>query len=335
MTSTAVDSGRIVIACASDEHYVRPLAAMLQSVAENLHAERSAEVYVFQSGISEKLQRDVSRSWPPDRLEAHWITADASSFAGLPLWGRMPVATYFKLAIPDLLPDSVAKAIWLDCDLIVMDDVAKLWDQDISSAHAGAVQDSVVPLVSSACGIRFHQDLGIDPNAKYFNAGVMVVDVAAWRRDEIRRRATEYLRRYHESVTFWDQEGLNAALAGKWVEIGSGWNHNASIPGKSARGKATPSIVHFAGGLKPWSFRTAESLRSVYYEYLDRTAFAGWRPAPSVSGLALSLYERSGLRSLVYPAENIGMRMIRRLSRRDFAAAGDAAPERVTREKQL
>ena len=280
MTGTHRDTGRIVIVCASDEHYVRPLAAMLQSVASNLREDRSAEIYVFQSGISEEQQQNVCASWPDGRLVAHWVKADASSFAGLPLWGRMPVATYFKLAIPDLLPDSVTKAIWLDCDLIVLDDLSKLWDGDIASAHMGAVQDSVVPLVSSSCGIRYHRDLGISPQAKYFNAGVMVVDVSAWRRDSIRERATEYLRRYHESVTFWDQEGLNAALEGKWTEIDRRWNHNASKPGSERDGgEATPAIVHFAGGLKPWSYRTAESLRSVYYEYLDRTAFAGWRPS--------------------------------------------------------
>ncbi len=306
---------QVVITCALDRRYVRPLAAMLRSVADNLESGRAAKVYIIHSDVPEDERAEVMKGWP-ERISAEWIAVDESAFAGLPLWGRMPVSTYFKLAITDLLPETVSKAIWLDCDLLVLDDIGELWDRAPGDAHVGAVQDVVVPLVSSRFGIESHRELGIDSRSMYFNAGVMAVNVTAWRADSIPQKAIEYLRRNEHSVTFWDQEGLNAALAGKWVPLEPRWNHNAGVPRRSLRSREDlPSIIHFAGGLKPWRYRTRNSMRSLYYEYLDRTAFAGWRPPPSAVGAAISFYEESGLRAVMYPAENLGMRVVRDLSR--------------------
>ena len=296
--------------------YVMPLATMLRSVIDNIAPDRSVEIFLLHSGISAADREKVTRGWPEARCVAHWVEVNKQKFSGLPLWGRMPVSTYFKLALPQMLPLSAAKAIWLDCDLLVLDDIGPFWDSDLRGDPLGAVQDAVVPFVSSRCGIASHSELGIPANAKYFNAGVMLVDLEQWRRGEIERRAIDYLKKYESSVVFWDQEALNAVLAGNWTELDDRWNHNASVPRGLPDGNKLPAIVHFAGSLKPWRYNTRHRLRSIYYEYLDKTPFAGWRPPPSLASTVVSIYEESGLRSLMYPAENIGMRMVRGLSRR-------------------
>ena len=303
---------------------------MLRSVIDNLGDERALDLYVIQSDIDEEGRAHVTQGWPA-RVTVTWIEAEESAFAGLPLWGRMPVSTYFKLGIPELLPLHVTRALWLDCDLIVLDDVGVLWDTDLEGAPLGAVQDSVVPRVSSTFGIARHRELGIGAESMYFNAGVMIVDVDAWRRAGVTAKAIDYLRKYQDAVTFWDQEGLNAALAGRWMQLEARWNHNASVPRRRNEGDL-PSIAHFAGGLKPWRYRTRDPLRSLYYVYLDRTAFAGWRPQPSMAGEAVSFYEGSGLRSLMYPAENLGMRVVRGLSRHVSSnrPAGSSAHSRAS-----
>jgi lipopolysaccharide biosynthesis glycosyltransferase len=310
-----VDDRPVSIACAADENYVRPLAAMLRSVVDNLGEGRTAEIYVLHSNISSADQSKVVEGWP-SRCTVNWIETDSKLFAGLPLWGRMPVSTYFRLAMADMLPASLARVIWLDCDLLVIDDIAELWDVGIDGHHAGAAQDAVVPFVSSRFGIARYADLGIDARARYFNAGVMLIDLERWRADSIQSRAADYLMKHQSTVMFWDQEGLNAVLAGKWAEIDERWNHNASVPRINGAKAKSPSIVHFAGSLKPWRYRTRHALRKLYYDYLDRTAYAGWRPGPSVAAAVISFYEESGLRSVMYPAENIGMRVVRGLSQR-------------------
>jgi lipopolysaccharide biosynthesis glycosyltransferase len=323
----------VVIACGSDARYVEPLAVMLGSTLANLGAGRTAVVYVLDGGIEPHQREELVRSLR-ERAAVNWVRVRESAFAGAPLWGRMPAATYFKLGVADLLPPTVQKVIWLDSDLVVLRDVGRLWDLELDGRHLLAVQDSIVPLVSSRCGITAHQRLGIPGDAKYFNAGVMVVNVDRWREDEVTTRVLEYLRQHRDNVFFWDQEGLNAVLAGKWGELDPRWNYNTSIPrGRRARAgngagrppgpdEDEPWILHFAGTLKPWLYPGFDRHRSLYYRYLDTTPWAGRRPRPTVVGTMIELYESSRVRDALYPLEQWAMRFVRTLSRRSVRGTG-------------
>jgi len=313
---------------------------MVQSVLSHHASGREIDVYVLAGRIELSDRERLADSWRQQGAVAHWLDARDSQFAGVPLWGRMPVTTYYKLAVADLLPPEVSRALWLDCDLILLDDVSRLWDTDLGGHHVLAVQDRVVPCVSSPFGIRNWAELGIEPRAKYFNAGVMVVDVDRWRAERVPQRVIDYLRQHHRDVFFWDQEGLNAVLAGHWGELDERWNCNVTVPGVFERTVAAgrerdggndtgsdewPWVLHYSGNLKPWLYPSRDPRRMRFFEYLDRTPWSGWRPRPTVVGYLVDFYERSGLRGVVYPAEQLGMRLIRALSHRVSGAPGQLA----------
>ena len=319
---------RIALACAADAAYVRPLAAMVQSVLSNRASRREIDVFVLAGEIEPDDRSKLSESWTRQQATAHWLDARDSQFAGVPLWGRMPVTTYYKLAVTDLLPAGVDRVIWLDSDLIMLGDVGVLWEADLGSHHLLAVQDRVVPYVSSPFGISHWATLGLDRRAKYFNAGVMVVDVERWRRERVPQQVIEYLRTNHSEVYFWDQEGLNAVLAERWGELDERWNCNVTVPGvyesmlAAARSNGSsgsdsgPWVLHFSGNLKPWLYPSRDPRRRQYFDYLDQTPWSGWRPGRSFAGSLIEFYESSGLRRFMYPAEQLGMRAVRAVSRR-------------------
>lgn len=330
----------VVIVCATDVNYVRPMTVMLRSALANLCPDRTASIHIVDGGVSAADRDMVERSLQPGRATIHWVRVSESRYSGMPLWGRMRVSTYFKLALTDVLPAHADRAIWLDCDLLVVSDLSRLWDTSLEGRHLIAAQDSIVPLVSSTCGIVHHERLGIARGAKYFNAGVMLVDVERWRGDGTPERVLAYLREFHDSVYFWDQEGLNAVLAGKWGELDPRWNQNANLPrsrrhpfGGSSNSAANGDawIIHFAGNVKPWRYPGSDPKRLLYFRYLDETAWSGWRPAPSVAGLMIETYESSRVRGWLYPAERWAMRLVRRLSRSNVAAfAGDSEEQKRT-----
>jgi lipopolysaccharide biosynthesis glycosyltransferase len=309
------DSDPIVIVCATDSQYVLPLAVMLRSVAEHLRDDRRVTCYVLYAGVSQGDRDRVCESLPIGHFEVRWIPASPHDLRGVPVWGRMPVTTYFKLLVPELLPPNVDRAIWLDCDMLVTRDIAALWNVELDGHATAAVQDQLVPLVSSRGGISRYADLGIPSRAKYFNAGVMLMSLAGWRREGVARKALDYLRENARSVMFWDQEGLNFVLADEWQELPRSWNVNVSLPGwRSAPRDRAPAILHFAGMLKPWAYRTSDPEWSVYNQYLDHTAWAGMRPARTPVNSAISLYERSGIRRITHSLEGVAMGIARRLS---------------------
>jgi lipopolysaccharide biosynthesis glycosyltransferase len=324
---TSSDREPIVVACAADERYVMPLAVMLTSLVDRLDPRRALCAHVFDGGISRADRERLSASLGRSNATLRWITSRPEALPKLPVWGRLSPAVYQRLMVPQLLPESVGKAIWLDCDVVIQHDLAALWDTDLGDRYLLAAQDMVVPYVSSFFGVKHHAELGIDASARYFNAGVMVVNLALWREHGVVGRVVEYLHRYRDDVVFLEQEALNAVLAGKWGELDPRWNQNAGVSGRpffKARHMdertyrlvvQDPWIVHFSGNIKPW-MTTETPSTALYFGYLDKTHWAGWRPARSVTSVLLRAYESSRLRNVVYPAEKWCLEALRRLTRR-------------------
>ncbi len=311
------ESETIVIAAAADRNYVLPLAVSLQSASANLHPRAHIEAYVIDDGIP-RAERVKLASSLPERITLHWIERPRTEFAGWPNWGRMSLTTYHKVTLGDWLPAHLEKVIWLDADTLVLSDLARLWNEDLADHVALAAQDAVVPEVSSRFGLAAYRELGLPPQAKYFNAGVMLIDLARWRLTEVSARAAEYLRRYSRRVFFWDQEALNAVLAGHWGALDPRWNWNPLVVRLTSQRAIAPDawIIHFSGNLKPWTYRGATPQHALYYEWLDQTAWRGWRPPRSWRGRAIAAYEASPLRARLYPLEQIHLRLVRWMTRR-------------------
>ena len=312
----------IAVVCAADGSYALPLAVTLRSALANLDPIRRLTAFVIDDGLSPADRRRVIGSLT-DRVSVRWVRPRRESFSRLPLWGRMPVTTYDKLLVGQYLPAEVRRAIWLDCDLLVLGDLTRLWEEDLADRHALAVPDPFVASLSARLGVAGCDDLGLEAGARYFNAGVMLIDTARWRRDDVAGHALAYLRRYRDRVFFWDQEALNAVLAGRWRELDQRWNWSVSMDrlsgDRGAPGDGAPHqawILHFSGTLKPWTYPSRSPYHSLYYRCLDLTAWSGWRPPATWRGRALGLYESSSFRRVVYPLERRYLQLLGRVTRR-------------------
>ena len=183
----------LVVACAADRHYALPLAVMLRSVVTNLDPRRTLRVYLVDGGLDRETRSLLSAS-PTERVTLHWIAPERTGFVDLTLWDRMTIATYDKLAIGRWLPESERQVLWLDCDLLAIADLARLWRTALGRSVVLAAQDPFVQTVGARFGVACHRKLGINPDAEYFNAGIMLIDVARWRSEHIAARALAYLR---------------------------------------------------------------------------------------------------------------------------------------------
>jgi lipopolysaccharide biosynthesis glycosyltransferase len=308
----------VVVACAADGAYAMPLAAMLHSVLAGLRPGRTVTAHIIDAGLSATDRERLADLASPHGAALHWHEPSATGLGAVPAWGRMSSTTYHRLMLARLLPEEVARAIWLDCDLVVATDLVELWESDLGGCHLLAVRDPVVPTVSSRYGIREWQRLGLSRDAPYFNAGVMLLDVSQWREDDIGSLASRYLREAGD-VVFWDQEALNAVLSGRWGELDPRWNRMPGDErlGNRKRASGSPWIIHFSGTLKPWRLpEPSWGARSLFYRHLDQTPWAGWRPQRTPRSVALGWYESSAVRDFLYPLEPwVMLAARRRLSR--------------------
>jgi lipopolysaccharide biosynthesis glycosyltransferase len=188
----------------------------------------------------------------------------------------------------ELLPPNLHRALWLDADVVVEASLGPLWTHPFGAHTIVAVQDYGGPTLGSTGGTAATcRELGLDPDAPYFNSGVMLVDLARWRSERVTQEVLAYTRRFSKQVLFGDQDGLNAVLTGRWAPAPLPWNVQvAALRSLTRRGlpisselrrqwtalHTSPAIVHYAGD-KPWASGLSSPFRARFFRQLRRSRY--------------------------------------------------------------
>ena len=271
---------RLVLCSASNETYVLGLAVALCSALRGLSLLGDAPmVYVLDGGIRErswsKLQKSVMGVRPDCTLRR--LQPDLGTFAGLPQdWGSSVMA-YARLALPALVDEE--RILYIDSDLIVQGNLAELWEMDLGDAvMAAAIDVTAKDLGNAKLPTR---ELGLPESAPCLNSGLLVMNVKRWRDSNVTANALAYLRQWPDHALNWDQSALNVVLYGRWKMLDARWNTPAWLADCGREGCSLEApVLHFVGPHKPWLFgyHTSPSAR-IFFQWLDRTAWKGWRPS--------------------------------------------------------
>src|SRR4051812_31654757 len=209
------DRSPLAVVCATNDAFAHSAAAMLHSVAAHLPGGSRLRVFVLDDGIGgesrSRLERVAARFAIPTELV--WVEPDVASVAGFRVLPGLPYVAYLRLQVGRLLPASLERVLYLDTDMIVRADLSELWETPLQGHAIGAVQNHVPSTVEEPEGINAYWELGIDPSAPYFNSGLMLIDLARWREEEIEERTLDHIRTRPDDLYFLDQGALNAALA--------------------------------------------------------------------------------------------------------------------------
>jgi lipopolysaccharide biosynthesis glycosyltransferase len=294
---------RPIIATVVDDAYVLPLRVMLASLLERLDLAVRPLLYVLTPrGPDERL------SALGTLLDTRVVHVDEDVCTRLPEQHGFPPLVAFPLLLADVLPRSVERVLFLDPDLLVLDDIAKIWNVDLGAAVLAAVADQAIPRCGSPRGVKDCLRLGVPDDAPYFNAGVMLIDLPRWRSRDVSSRALSYLRDHRGRTDFFHQEALNAALWNDWRPLDPRWNLIASIAGRPydpqrRTAPTDPGIVHFAGPFKPWRIRTGGPFAAQYGELAARQG-GGAPGRRSLDTRLFGFYDRY-LRTYLYPCERV------------------------------
>lgn len=274
----------ILIVVATDNHYVILLAALIKSIELNHHSGEKLEFYVIDDGISAKNKSKLERSINPSISKITWLRVEDVVPANLTLptdgsW--FPTTALLRIFIPDFIPPSATRVLYLDVDMIVLEDISKLWNTNIGDSIIGAVQDISKTVCSSWGGIPNYEELGIPKEWKYFNSGLLLIDPQKWRENRISHQVIQALQNNLEHASLPDQYGLNVALFDKWYELDPLWNNF------SAFDVPNPYIIHYLD-IKPIfkSYRLTPRYQKIFFDYLSLTE---WRDAKPEGGYKWTL----------------------------------------------
>ena len=137
--STLTEKNVIHVVFAADGKYAMPLAVAMCSAAANCDRKRRLVFSVIQSGIGPNLramvESSLERTGFPD-IRINWLEAQVERVADLKIAHHyMNSMIYARLLIPELLPVNVEKALYLDCDLVVKDDLGSCGTRTLSKSR--------------------------------------------------------------------------------------------------------------------------------------------------------------------------------------------------------
>jgi lipopolysaccharide biosynthesis glycosyltransferase len=270
---------RLDVACAAEgETYVAHSAAMLHSLLE---ANRGHEVHVhYMHGpdIAEAMERRLANMVEREGGGISFIHVPDERIAGLPTKDFTRKATWYRIFLPELLPD-VDRILYLDADLIVLDEVAPLWQLDLDGRWLGAVTN-----VFQHNHLHRPAELGLAGPEVYFNAGVLLMNLGEMRRDSCSDALLDYAVRNAELIEWRDQDALNVVLGERRLALHPRWNlmnsallfpSAAEVYGRDVleEARARPAIRHFEGpdANKPWHYMCEGELRELYLEHRRAT----------------------------------------------------------------
>ena len=159
------------IAFTIDEKFVRFCAVTMVSVLE--HNEPSDVMFhVVSDGISQTACDTLSQLAARKGAFIAFYTVPAEAMKGYSIrWEgkRLSMVVFYRCILASLLPESVSKVLYLDCDILVLDNIDELWNTDISGKALAAVPDSFI--VNPVHCRRLHYDVSFN----YFNGGVLLL----------------------------------------------------------------------------------------------------------------------------------------------------------------
>lgn len=231
-----------------DNKFIAHALITLMSLAE--HAGASA--FHFHLISSDLTDADAARFTAVLSGTRHGLTlhhAGSDLFVSLPTTQLFTRATYYRLLAPKLIPNA-GKVLYLDADMVCISNPDALWSLPFDEEAIALVVAESDPLQA-----RLAANVGLRGSA-YFNAGMMLIDIARWNRAAISEQALAMLVAQGQRLQYLDQDALNTVLEGRVNYIDRRFNYIEMLA-HDAQGyqrdvPADTCIIHYAGADKPW-----------------------------------------------------------------------------------
>ena len=227
------------ICFAINDTYLEPLMVTLYSLLKS-NVNSTFRFYVISNNLSECCQTRLQRflgKFPLAEIEL--VSVDASRFQDLKISiDYITIETYYRYVLAELFP-TLDKILYLDADLVVVGDISELWNTELGANYAASVHDTYIERIG------YKQEIGFEESDLYINAGVILFNLDAIRKDNI---IPQFFEQTNRAFRFQDQDVLNVVFRKKIVRLPDKFNVLYSKKSKLD----TANIIHYTGVHKPW-----------------------------------------------------------------------------------
>lgn len=250
-----------------NDKYVPYLDVAVISIIENSSEDNDYEITVLKTDVSEENQQKLLKHAKDNvKIKFFDVKDIIEPFKNtLPDMFYYTLAAYYRLFIESAFPE-YDKAIYLDCDVILLTDIAKLYDIDVDGYLLAAAYEqntSRAPMFTN----YVEEIIGI-PYYTYFNSGVMLMNLKEFRTFGVQKRFLEMLTTYNFDCLAPDQEYINVICHGRVKRLPTGWNKH-SFPEPP---EGDLNLVHYALTDKPW-FNKDTINGEYFWQYAKKSEF--------------------------------------------------------------
>lgn len=265
---------------APDDNYAQHAAAVIASILVN-NPDNRIRVWILDGGLSAENKQKLSVYRDFSNYEVSFLNINPDDFKDFPESGYITRAMWYRLKIGTILPNSVQRCLYLDCDTIVNAALDGLFSLDLTGKCAAVGIDCIFEKF-----IKNHRNY-FPSDYQYFNSGVILFNLQEWKAQGIEKNILDFVAENPRRLKLLDQTILNIFLRGKTVDFGIKYNFqftpkilcetSYSRRREEYRNAApSPSIIHFVGDFKPWKIGY-NALNPYYKLYLSALSKTEWR----------------------------------------------------------
>ena len=259
----------IPVFLASNDKFAPFVATTMASILANTR--EFIDFYVLDSGISKKNRqkiRDTRQYF--DNFDIRFIPVNCDKeFGDLPRLKHITKDMYSRFLIPDILPDC-EKVIYSDVDVAFVDDIAKLYNDDLGDKIIGAVPNYVADTA------KIKNRLRLSDNVVPFMSGLLLINCRQWKQQHIIKDISTAAEKNSKYLLSPDQDILNIIFAQNYFKLDKKYciipKHIPDF--ERYRKSESITILHYAGvkTSKPWN--NPDILGGeVFWKYVPLTAF--------------------------------------------------------------
>lgn len=304
------------IALASDNNYAEFVAIVLTSLfATNKNFEKIS-VHLLSNKIQSQIINRLDDIVKTNSGELFvYDISDIKTRLNIKVPDTIAISSYARLFLSELIPNEIKKIIYLDADIIINNDLYNIWNSIITEYHVGGVRDT---LPNSDSKIR----IGLSCTDEYINAGILLINLEKWRKDNIQQKFINFLLKHNGNVHHHDQGIINAVCQNKLIlhpkyNLTSTYlSHpylllaKTNIPFYSHRDVeeaiVNPVIIHYTEGFynRPWIANSKHPLANIFEKYWNLTNWGEIIYKPDKRSVAVKILSWSFL-NLPYWAYNL------------------------------
>ncbi|KAK0576658.1 hypothetical protein LWI29_021216 [Acer saccharum] len=258
------------VAMTLDTAYIRGSMAAVLSVLQHSSCPQNIAFHFVASATKTNityLRATISASFP--YLKFRVYSFDDSSVSGLISTSIRSALdcplNYARSYLANLLPLCVRRVVYLDSDLVLVDDITKLAETDLGNNSVLAAPEYCNANFTSYFTPSFWSNPSLsltfaNRKACYFNTGVMVIDLDRWRGGDYTTKIEEWME-LQKRMRIYELGSLPPFLlvfAGNIVPVDHRWNQHG-LGGDNFRGLCRDlhpgpvSLLHWSGKGKPWA----------------------------------------------------------------------------------